>query len=343
MLCGYEPPNDTVLGRFPTLFNTRFARNPNYRGANHFDWKQEWLGNVYDPRTPVPKPWVSYEEDAWDINNDEDGEPNIKVVVACEPDHDHLDDGIDPTKLMLKACQEAILRIKVGSSPAAPEGTRYLNVLFDWDRNGTWAGHQTCYQTADAPEWAVRNLAFDLNSNQTRMVITDPFTVGKVLGKVWMRITLTRDPIDETVFKPAPVGLGWDGSARPGGFVYGETEDYLVPVYPDNSPPVVMILGYALTYLTEAEGGHVQHIAMVSDPDGYNDILKVEWYFLGNPTGVLLYDDGTHEDFGKRDGIFGIGFDVQPGIPPTWLLLEPVAVDDAGALSIIGAKLTVEP
>jgi hypothetical protein len=49
----------------------------------------------------------------------------------------------------------------------------------------------------------------------------------------WTRFTVTRAQINPALFTP----LGWDGSGPPGGFVYGETEDWLVFGDPGDAPP----------------------------------------------------------------------------------------------------------
>jgi len=102
----------------------------------------------------------------------------------------------------------------------------YLNVLVDWDQDGSWGGSVHCPQGSVASEWAVRNLPIDVSSwpeGAHSSVVPVELTTGPLAGRVWARFTLS--------YGEVVPGEDWDGR---GEFVYGETEDYLVTV---SSPP----------------------------------------------------------------------------------------------------------
>lgn len=112
----------------------------------------------------------------------------------------------------------------------------------------------------------------------------------------------------------------------------------------DNQPPYVMLGGYFDTEVTFQDGGTVNLIAYVMDPDGYSDIARVEIYFAGQGTGVLLQDDGAHGDFSAGDQVFGFTVPVGPEILPAGnYTLEIQAVDQQGNRSDLWPYLTVHP
>jgi hypothetical protein len=91
--------------------------------------------------------------------------------------------------------------------------TGYINVVFDWDRNGFWAGAWQC-PGAMAPEHAVVDDPIPVGFNG--LWTSPPFLIGSPGSVyVWMRLEIAE----------RPVGPGWDGS---GVFEDGESEDYLV-------------------------------------------------------------------------------------------------------------------
>lgn len=97
---------------------------------------------------------------------------------------------------------------------------RYVNVLFDWDQNGQWAGASTC-PTGPAPEHVLVNFFIPPGFIGPLSVLgPPPFMIGPKDQFVWSRFTIS----------DAPVPVGWDGS---GTFDDGETCDYLLFVERD--------------------------------------------------------------------------------------------------------------
>jgi hypothetical protein len=108
-------------------------------------------------------------------------------------------------------------------------GTQNLiaNILIDLNRDGDWN---------DAGEHVVVNQPINI-SNGDGVVVSTPFsTAGAVPGQTWMRITLTRSPINP----------GWDGTmigfAQMIPFEYGETEDWEVYIEEEGQPDPDLIV-----------------------------------------------------------------------------------------------------
>jgi hypothetical protein len=114
--------------------------------------------------------------------------------------------------------------------------------------------------------------------------------------------------------------------------------------YPQDAStiPCIMMAGYMDTDISWADGGKFTMLAYVLDMD--SDIDYVEMYWEGEPTGVYLYDDGAHGDFGVDDSLWGISFDIDPlTFPEGQYLIELRARDVDGNFSDIWPYLTVHP
>ncbi len=112
---GYSNAFADVIGHFPTLFkttNSRIAGTPGVHALEMPAEKAESLGVQ-----------LSWEHDANDPA-DPDGTPNLIF--------DDFNDGLRLVPLP----PALVFTIKLG--PQAASGPRYLNVLVDLDRNGTW-------------------------------------------------------------------------------------------------------------------------------------------------------------------------------------------------------------
>ena len=195
--CGYsEDPAEDVIGRFPTCYHTENSRvgDP---GAHAVTVGEEALG----------LPALTSAERGAEDENDPDLTPNFI--------DDDLDDG-----LWVELSPDGGIRVvvRIGLAPTAPPGIRYLNAVWDLNRDGEWKG------TPEGEEWIVKNLAVDIDPGKEKIVeIPIPLEADwmEVLAHPrWLRLVLSREPIDEGRF--AAVG-GWDGSGR---FEAGEVEDY---------------------------------------------------------------------------------------------------------------------
>lgn len=157
-----------VVGHFPTLLGSNGARAKNTDTV--------WLGELSD-----------------------------KEADSKQVDLDN-DDGV-VTDLHPCATSKATFLIHV-AKPGKTSGTAYLNLWFDWNRDGQWSGGDTC-----AKEWPLQNFPIDL-SNQT--ISIQPYTISFPAGKatdVWYRAIIS---LDQKITSE-------DGS---GEFSVGEVEDY---------------------------------------------------------------------------------------------------------------------
>jgi hypothetical protein len=162
-----------------------------------------------------------------------DDEPDSR-----QTDHDQYDDGVVPGEL--NACTQQALEVEITvrsrDDPEHPYDAQhllYLNVLVDWNGDGSWSGMVHCPQGVVASEWAVRNLPIDVSSwPDGALSALEPIvlTTGPLTGQVWARFSLS--------YAEVISGDDWDGRAS---FSYGETEDYSITVSlpPTASPGVV--------------------------------------------------------------------------------------------------------
>ncbi|MBN2314082.1 MAG: hypothetical protein JXM79_09140, partial [Sedimentisphaerales bacterium] len=170
---------------------------------------------------------ITRETDA-DTGTDEDGVNNITPLSGLS-DNDGGDDGIE-LPLNLPDCQWATFDYTV--TVIDPDVDLWVNIWFDWNRDGDWDDTMECAQGA-APEWAVQNqFLFDLAEGAN--VITTPAILSwhpeNGPEKIWMRITLSEEPWKGGSH---PDDKGNGGSGPQGKYQYGETEDYLFT--PDTS------------------------------------------------------------------------------------------------------------
>jgi len=95
----------------------------------------------------------------------------------------------------------------------------YVNVLFDWNRDGIWSGSVPCPFGPMVPEHALVNhpVPAGYSGPLSGTPLIQPFFIGPRKGYVWARFAIS----------DAPVYEDWDGSGALG---IGETEDYLLKV-----------------------------------------------------------------------------------------------------------------
>ena len=186
-------------------------------------------------------PMVSSETEA-DIGPDQDVVNNI-IPLKDTPDLDNFDDGVI-FPIVLPHCQLATFDYWVNIMPPMPAPmpqtpTLYVNVWFDWNRDGDWDDTMECPGAAaptPAPEWAVQNQVIVGLPVGLNKITTPPFmpwhpATGD-MQPIWMRITLS-----EQKWAPTAGVLGNGGSGPQYGYLYGETEDYyFVPEVPLPQP-----------------------------------------------------------------------------------------------------------
>ncbi|NLX13916.1 MAG: hypothetical protein GXY44_09735 [Phycisphaerales bacterium] len=214
------PPG--VIANFPTVYQ---AGSPPY-GPIH--WQPQavaWLGQA-----------VTLENEA-DIGPDQDPTNNI-IPPQDTPDLDGADDGVQ-MPLCLPHCRPTTFNYTVTIVSPPPGQGLFVNVWFDWNRDGDWDDTMQCPDGIATPEWAVQNqllpaLPLGLNILTTpQFVPWHPGGMGEELP-IWMRITLSEQP-----WQPGGTVPGTGGSGPAGGYEYGETEDYyFVPLV--QPPPAIL-------------------------------------------------------------------------------------------------------
>lgn len=160
---------------------------------------------------------ISLEFEA-DYGQDQDVTFNINPWQDSA-DHDGADDGL-ALPSSLSHCQATTLQFTVTVLDGAP-AQAYVNVWFDWNRNGCWGDMLTCPGTA-ASEWAVQNLLVALPAPGSVITYTSVFLPfnPEPDRDMWLRITVSEVAAPEQ---------SSDGSGPRFGYGAGETEDYLLP------------------------------------------------------------------------------------------------------------------
>ena len=215
-----------VPAHFPTVYDPSLSGNaplgPIHRNAKGL----AWLGAN-----------VSFEGEAdtgWDQELNTLGN-NIQPSSGIS--NRDVDDGV--ASVPLPDCAMTSFKFSATNAGITPVGV-YINVWFDWTRDGDWDDMPRCaldpVTTVLAPEWAVQNYLIALspgfNAWPANPAMKTPafLSMSPPLGQtVWMRITLTDVPIDANANGgpfPYPADLGKGGSGPAGGYCYGETEDY---------------------------------------------------------------------------------------------------------------------
>ncbi len=168
-----------------------------------------------------------------DTGADEDGVNNIDPPSDA-PDQDVADDGVLGIPLNLPRCKPTTFKYDVNVVTAlTADQVLYVNVWFDFNRDGDWDDVLDCGSLASipAPEWAVQNqvlvgLLPGIHTIETpRFLSWHPLLEpGEETPPLWMRITLAEQPWHGG---SAPGVTGNGGSGPAAGYDIGETEDYI--------------------------------------------------------------------------------------------------------------------
>ena len=235
-----------VVAHFPSVFDTTNSRVPGRKGAYNV--------GPFDA-------WLSWTSDVLSTTSETDA----KLVDADE-------DDADPMLYIDTTTNDGFIVVRVVVAPTAPDVDRYINVLIDQNRDGEWRNEP------NNPEWVGINQPVSVPPGEARNIIVGPIPLrsGFTLP-VWTRISLTDEQIDpndfdtyegeDTFFEKN----GWDGSAPSGGFLGGETEDWLFEnsgLVPDTNlnamwgggvgvPPPLPL---AQTTLAKAKSGEIKGI-----------------------------------------------------------------------------------
>ena len=236
-----------VVANYPTVYLTG---SPPFGPIHLQPQAVAWLG-----------PGVTLENEA-DVGPDQDPTNNIFPPTNTS-DQDLADDGVLNMPISLPKCYpQTTFNYQI--NVVNPAVGLYVNVWFDWNRDGDWNDTLLCTST-NTPEWAVQNQLFPAVSLLPGLnnVTTPPFrpwhsTLYK--QNIWMRITLSEQPW---------VGTGSGGSGPAAGYYLGETEDYFFA--PD---PNCLFVGRVFN----AACGPGPAVNLVVTPP-----MVTKWNWLGKP------------------------------------------------------------
>ncbi len=224
-------------------------------------------------RSPKDKAFLGYGvtwENEADLGPDTDPSNNLDPTSDI-PDADGSDDGVI-VPLVLPDFESTKFDYVV--TVIDPRATHlYVNVWFDWDRDGDWDDTLTGADGAEAAEWAVQNQELNLPGIGPHTRTTPAFrswhpSVLGDLDPLWMRITLSDRPWDPS--------LGTGGAGPENGYGAGETEDYYFQ--PKNEPaPVTHDWG-------DAPGTRAGGYPTLSEHNGAQHPIAGPW--LGDEPGM---------------------------------------------------------
>jgi hypothetical protein len=278
-----------VIAHYPTVYQ---MGSPPYGPIHWASWVVAHLG-----------PAVSPEMEA-DIGPDADPTNNI-IPLKDTPDLDNFDDGVQ-MPLVLPHCQWTTFDYSVFIMPPMPPPMPqtpplYVNVWFDWNRDGDWDDTLECIKDdvlIPAPEWAVQNQLIVGLPAGLHKITTPPFmpwypATGDT-PPIWMRITLS-----EQKWFPTAGVLGDGGSGPKYGYLYGETEDYyFVPEIPEldfGDAPEAWTAGFR--YPTTLANNGARHIIVPGVCLG----AQIDSEQDGQPT--LLADGDDIANLDDEDGV----------------------------------------
>ena len=116
------------------------------------------------------------------------------------------------------------------------------------------------------------------------------------------------------------------------------------PIPLGNMKPVIFVGGFYPPAVDISQTSDVLLKALVLDPNGPEDIERVEIYVDGMPTGIMMLDDGSQTDDEPGDGFYVRSFTLEANSRPGGLvLLQIVAFDYSGFASNVYPYVTVEP
>lgn len=189
-------------------------------------------------RNPTQRAWLG--ADAGSEEHADHGVDNDYFMTNIEPNEnrpsqypdskanwDNYDDSLGFNQsIILPNCAETTFVFKATGAAKAGTTSNYLNVWFDFNRDGDFNDNILCKGPSDttwqhAPEQAVRNMPITIapghNTFMTRRFRSSHSDYNQL---IWMRMTLTSTEVSST-----------DGSGPPDGHQHGETEDYLLTNY----------------------------------------------------------------------------------------------------------------
>ena len=121
-------PQGSVIAHFPTVYT---AGSPPYGPIHRNPWLKYYLG-----------PAISWEYEA-DSGYDDDGPNNIQPLPDLA-DQDKADDGVAPPTLGNCMTTKMDYVVTVPSTGGGLGSSVYVNIWFDYNRNGAWGDVLHC-------------------------------------------------------------------------------------------------------------------------------------------------------------------------------------------------------
>lgn len=214
-------PDDGVVGMFPTCVTVGPASwiQHTSRGQLYFGAKVDLESDGNGGQCPTFTPNLYDVDETFETDGDAGlimpraytikGSPGFQTVV------DLSTTGLES---MGNACMiatwGAAIDIRVHNSRSDRQPA-YVNVLFDWNHDGLWAGASRCADV-NVPEHVLVNFAVPYGYDGPLSALgPQSFKMGPRGGYVWARFSITEQPVPKD----------WNGD---GAFDEGETEDYLL-------------------------------------------------------------------------------------------------------------------
>ncbi|GEM_PF-3876169 len=96
--------------------------------------------------------------------------------------------------------------------------------------------------------------------------------------------------------------------------------------------PRIYGAGWWNTAFSESDGGTIEILALVVDPDGPSDIVRVELMYDGEPLGIMLEAGGGDLGFDPDSGVYGARFQGGPDAAAAGQYSIQIEVEDAAGL-----------
>ena len=155
---------------------------------------------------------------------------------------------------------------------------------------------------------ADNTLPAGLTPGRYKLEIRSQDTMGRT-GLIWPYLTVERDEEARSVRRPPAIGQGPRALLKPmsipssalslsrpaRGGNHRETQN--------GNAPIILAAGYTYSHLGTS-GGIVRLEALVNDPDGIQDVERVEVYMDGHPIGLSLNNEGEQGDSQAGDAVF---------------------------------------
>lgn len=121
------------------------------------------------------------------------GKDVTRELNSLQVDQDRRDDGVF---VRLVPCQEseALVLVTLPTAGQPARGTGFLNIFFDWNRDGRWEGADRRCGGSPPREWIVRNAPVNLSNQGGReQLYRVRFRAGSFVGSMWTRTVLSVD------------------------------------------------------------------------------------------------------------------------------------------------------